>query len=133
MNSQAVILIRKDGLNNIRRERFCQQMATHGVASKAAVEAGYSPRSAHSTGCDLRKEPEIQKRIEELTAEQLNNKDASAKFLHAQLIRSINDPMVSRVQKNADKKILLNMIQRNLVPFSIDDDVKEILESVNKS
>lgn len=54
-------------LDNYRRELFCRYwLAEHGNRTKAAIRAGFEPRSAYNTGYRLMKEDEIKQRIEEL-------------------------------------------------------------------
>lgn len=52
-----------------KQEMFCQEYATHGNATRAAINAGYSEKTAHSIGCENLSKPEIVERIMELAAE----------------------------------------------------------------
>ena len=52
-----------------RYELFAQGYAAEGNATKAAIEAGYSERTAYSQGHRLLKHAEIKARIDELVAE----------------------------------------------------------------
>lgn len=55
---------------NVKQELFCKSYITTKNATKAAIVAGYSPKSAYSQGARLLKNVEIQKRINELLAEE---------------------------------------------------------------
>lgn len=72
-------MARKDGTKfpkksraSERKKRFAENLAgaggpeTIGNATKAAEAAGYSKRSAHSTGHELRKDPEVKKHLQEI-------------------------------------------------------------------
>ncbi len=48
------------------QENFCQYYVDSGNATKSAIEAGYSKRSAYSQGQRLLKNDVIQQRLEEL-------------------------------------------------------------------
>lgn len=48
----------------IKRQRFARHFASHGNASRAARESGYSEKAAHAIGHDLLKIAEVQKAIE---------------------------------------------------------------------
>jgi len=50
-----------------KQEHFCQLYVTHWNAARAAVEAGYSADSAKERGYELRHNPSLSKRIDELT------------------------------------------------------------------
>ena len=55
---------------NAKQEHFCQVYATTKNATKAALDAGYSSKTASSQGARLLKNVEIQKKISQLIAEQ---------------------------------------------------------------
>lgn len=48
----------------IKRQRFARHFASHGNASRAARESGYSEKAAHAIGHDLLKIAEVQQAIE---------------------------------------------------------------------
>jgi len=52
-----------------RQEKFCQSYLINKNATKSAVAAGYSEKSAHNQGYRLLQEPAIQRRLEELEEE----------------------------------------------------------------
>ncbi len=57
-----------NGELNTKQKRFCEEILVDGNVTQAAIRAGYSPRSAYSTGHDNLKKPKIQKYISELKA-----------------------------------------------------------------
>lgn len=59
---------------NKRQERFCREYKKLGNASKAAVNAGYSEKTAYSQGQRLLKNVEVQKYLKQLE-EPLRNAD----------------------------------------------------------
>ena len=54
---------------NPRQELFCFEYAQSLNAADAAIQAGYSPDSAYSIGCENLRKPHIQARITELLDE----------------------------------------------------------------
>lgn len=61
---------------NSRRERFCYEYVASGNATKAAIEAGYSSRTARSIGQRLLTNVDIKTRIQEISDE-LNSEKIS--------------------------------------------------------
>lgn len=53
-----------------KRKRFCELYVLHGNATKAAIEAGYSEKTARSIAAEMRAIPEVQAHIDLLIAEQ---------------------------------------------------------------
>ena len=53
---------------NARETRFCQEYAKGETATNAAINAGYSPKTAYSQGSRLLKKAEVQKYIQQLQA-----------------------------------------------------------------
>jgi phage terminase small subunit len=56
-------------LEKDKYENFCQHYFISHNATKSAIAAGYSEKSAYNQGYELLKRPEIQERIEELSNE----------------------------------------------------------------
>ena len=54
---------------NERHERFCQRYVEHLKKRQAAIDAGFSEKSAHATATDLLKDPLIQSRIQDIREE----------------------------------------------------------------
>jgi len=64
---------------NDRQKRFCEfYIANGGNATKAAKDAGYSAKTAHATGNENLKKPEIQKYIKSLSEPAEKSRIASA-------------------------------------------------------
>ncbi len=55
-----------NGELNTKQKRFCEQYLVDGNATKAAIRAGYSQRSASSIGNENLKKPKIQRYISQL-------------------------------------------------------------------
>ena len=66
-----------------RKRRFATLYAKYGVAKRAAIEAGYSERSATSQGSDLLRDPDVQAVI----AANRINRDVHAEKTYEELIR----------------------------------------------
>ena len=61
-----------------RQELFCLEYIRDGNATQAAIRAGYSPKTAYSTGQRLLKNVEVRARIDELMADLQQEKIADA-------------------------------------------------------
>lgn len=61
-----------------RQERFVAEYLTDLNATKAAIRAGYSKRSAYSQGHDLLKKPEVQEAISKATAKRATKLELTA-------------------------------------------------------
>lgn len=66
---------------NDKQERFCQEYLIDCNATQAAIRAGYSEKTAGSTGSENMQKPEIRARIEELQAEQTERTEITADFV----------------------------------------------------
>lgn len=70
-------------LANYRRELFCRYwLVERGNRTKAALRAGFEPRSAYNTGYRLMKDDEIKRRIDEL-----KNSDYDVREITPELIK----------------------------------------------
>jgi len=63
-----------------RQEKFCQNYVLSRNATKAALAAGYSERSAHNTGYRLLQEEKIKDRLKELEGEIVTDIDVIAEL-----------------------------------------------------
>ena len=63
---------------SLKQQRFCEYYVELANATEAAKRAGYSEKTAYSIGTENLKKPEIQKYIEELTADRKSRRIASA-------------------------------------------------------
>ena len=61
-----------------RQELFCLEYIRDGNATQAAIRAGYSPKTAYSTGQRLLKNVEVRARIDELMTDLQQEKIADA-------------------------------------------------------
>ncbi|MFD1343965.1 terminase small subunit [Litorisediminicola beolgyonensis] len=68
-------------LTEPKREAFCVAYALHGNATRAAVDAGYSQRSAYSQGSRLLKNDEVQNRIRQIRTERSERLEISHDLL----------------------------------------------------
>lgn len=73
-------------LKNGRQEQFCQQYVVDYNATKAAMSAGYSKKSAASQASALLKKEEILARVSELQAEQARRLSLSSDFVVTELV-----------------------------------------------
>lgn len=69
-----------------RQERFAQEYVRTLNATKSAIAAGYSEKSAHSTGCTLLKTPKVLARVRELQQELLAQLPVSVYWVLKQYI-----------------------------------------------
>lgn len=111
---------------NYKQELFCKTYVETKNATKAAMIAGYSGRTAHSQGARLLKNVEIKKRINELIAEEckgLPNKLELKKFW-AQLLRDENEKSSIRLAASTNLAKALFMFNYDVSGWD-DVDIKE--------
>lgn len=84
---------------NPRRERFCYEYVASGNATKAAIEAGYSSRTARSIGQRLLTNVDIKNRIQEISDELKSEKIAD--IMDIQVFWS--EIMLDSEQKTSDR------------------------------
>lgn len=77
---------------NARKERFCLEYAASGNATKAAIAAGYSPKTARSQGQRLLTYADIKARIEELQRETRREKIADIDAIQTFWTDVLKDP-----------------------------------------
>lgn len=70
-----------------RRTRFVKEYLLEQNATKAAIAAGYSAKTAHAQGSRLLKNAEVRARIEQKNTELNNKLDLTAERLKAELAR----------------------------------------------
>ena len=66
-------------LKNKKYELFCLEIASGQNNTQAAINAGYSPKSARKTGNRLRTNADIEAHIDELMAQLASEKVADAR------------------------------------------------------
>ena len=67
-----------------KRKRFAEEYAIDQNATKAALRAGYSERSAHVTGCRLLKDANIREALDNATARHAERCDVTIDSLTAE-------------------------------------------------
>lgn len=82
-----------------RQERFCQEFAKLGNATQSAVEAGYSEKTAYSSGQRLLKNVEVQNRIKELQGEIKNQNIIDA--------RKMQEVLTSIILQESDEEVVV--------------------------
>ena len=116
-----------------KQEKFCIEYARTGNATQAAEMAGYSKRSAGRIGGENLKKVEIQKRLQELSAEVKNAKIADVTRcleLLSEIAEDKKQKGITRVQA-LDKLLMAQgaySMQLNLnsvTPVILRDDVNE--------
>jgi phage terminase small subunit len=76
-----------------KESRFCVEYTIDGNATRAAKDAGYSPKTAYAAGCRLLKKPDVKVRIAELRADQLQRLKATADDAEIEMRRiALYDP-----------------------------------------
>jgi len=60
-----------------KQEDFCKYYVMYDNATKAAIKAGYSPKTAYRTGADNLKKPHVVERIEELKEQKFKELELS--------------------------------------------------------
>jgi len=83
-----------------RQERFCQEYSKLGNATQSAINAGYSEKTAYSSGQRLLKDVEIQQRIKELQGEIKNQNIADA--------REMQSILTSIIRSESEEEVIIN-------------------------
>ena len=103
-------------LKNKQHELFCLEIASGQNNTQAAINAGYSEKSARKTGNRLRTNADISARIDELMAEIASEKVADAKEVmeyltsvmrgesQSSVLCLIGDGMQETIEKRPDEK-----------------------------
>lgn len=66
---------------NAKQERFCLEYTKDLNATQAAKRAGYSEKTAYSTGSEILKKPEIKARVEQLLSERSKKNMVDAQWV----------------------------------------------------
>lgn len=72
---------------NPRQERFCREYIIDYNATKAAIRAGYSEKTAYSMGSENLKKPEILSFVRELQAQQAERLCVTKQWVIVQLVQ----------------------------------------------
>jgi len=103
---------------NSRQLRFCHYYVAGNSITQSAILAGYSPRSAHSIGCELLNVDKVSKEIKALQAK------LEAKIANQTQEKVINNEIASPDER---QKILTSIYRTNITDF-IDEEGNITLE-----
>jgi len=78
-----------------KQEKFCQHYAVFGNATQAAIEAGYSQRSARAMGSENLTKPDIKARIAEILSPALEELGVSRDYLHSRWYAAVSLDLAS--------------------------------------
>ena len=114
---------------NDRQERFCYEYVLHLNATKAAINAGYSEKTAYSIGSENLKKPEIRERIRQMQDNLAETAGISAlrvlkehekiaftsiAHLHRTWITRTDFESLTDDQKSAIKSISTKVLKKNI-------------------
>ena len=105
-----------------RQEKFCQSYLLNRNATKSAIAAGYSEKSAHNQGYRLLQEPAIQQRLEELEQEYNTDVDVISELEKQYEAAKLNGNGATALKALE----ILSRIRGN----NAEDDVSEDLEGL---
>ena len=94
-------------LQNAKRERFVREYLVDLNATQAAIRAGYSPKTAYSSGQRMLKYVEIQARIVELQSHIVERTDLSIDWVLQELRATYHAARGSGQQSAANKSLEL--------------------------
>ncbi len=103
---------------NARKERFCLEYASSGNATKAAIAAGYSPKTARSQGQRLLTNADVKSRIEELQREIRREKIADITAIQTFWTEVLKD----RYAKTTDRLKASELLARSMGAFLKPED-----------
>lgn len=93
----------------LRYEKFCQAYVKEPHATKAAIVAGYSKKSAHVIGCKLLKVPKVQQRMLELQEQWAAKYDLDRDKVWRKLSLIINADLSDFTRVNGDGEVSLDL------------------------
>lgn len=111
------------GLNN-RQEMFCNEYIVDYNATKAALRAGYSKKTAGSIGSENLKKPEILARVRELQEEKRQKLVISEAFVVTELLETYRSCREAFDGKNALKA--LEMLEKHTSDNVVDEKENKI-------
>ena len=114
---------------NPKRERFCLIYAKTGNATKAAIEAGYSHRTARSQAQRLLTFVDVQARIRQLVQERRSELIASVEDTQIFLSALMNDEHTAPTHRLKAAELLLRC-QGAFLPAPAETDVESVEEVV---
>lgn len=93
-----------------KQEKFCYEYVLHLNATKAAINAGYSEKTAYSIGCENLTKPEIQARIKYMQ----DNLAETAQLSALRVLKEHEKIAFNDEEKTADKQKSLDSINNML-------------------
>ena len=93
-----------------KQEKFCYEYVLHLNATKAAINAGYSEKTAYSIGGENLKKPEIQERIKYMQ----DNLAETAQLSALRVLKEHEKIAFNDEEKTADKQKSLDSINNML-------------------
>ena len=118
-------------LTNKKYEAYCLHYMRLHDKRAAAIAAGYSPASAHVTGCEIFKRPEVRERIAELTAEYLAEVQLDAGRVLREMVTAAFTGLDAFTRVNGDGDPYVDMTEatpeqiRTLTEITVDDVIKD--------
>ena len=101
---------------NDRQERFCREYVIDYNATKAAIRAGYSKKTAGAMGHENLKKPEILARVREMQEEQRQALAISEDFIISELMATYRECRENLDSKGAIKA--LEMLGKHIGMFN---------------
>lgn len=114
---------------NPKREKFCLIYAKTGNATKAAIEAGYSRRTAKSQAARLLTFVDVQKRLRELERERRSELIASVEAVQVFLSTLMNDEHTAPSHRLKAAELLLRC-QGAFLPAPAETEAESVDEVV---
>lgn len=120
-----------------KQEVFCQAYVKDFNATNAAKKAGYSERSAYSTGHTLLRNPEVQKRLEELKKDRAEVLKIDAAWVLNNFIK-LHKKCIEKDDKRTANNVLSNIAKHtggfsDKLVHEAGDSLKELLLEANKN
>lgn len=101
----------------VKQARFCQEYLVDNNATKAAIRAGYSEKTAYSIGSENLNKPEIRGQINKLLIQQAKRLDITADKVLVELAE-IGFSDIGGDIKASDKTRAMELLGKNLRLFS---------------
>jgi phage terminase small subunit len=116
----------KYGLNTEKQQAFVEAYMIELNATKAAIQAGYSPKSAHAQGCGLLKNPKVQAAIQQLKDERAERTGVDADRVIKELERIGLSNITDAVTWSGNQITLVDSDQ-------LDEDVTAAIKEVSET
>ena len=127
-----------------KQEDFCRLYLELGNGTKAAMQAGYSPKTAEVIASENLLKPRIAERIDAMRQQVLDKSIATAQERRQVLTKLIRQPGFAQVQRNIiaasdqmnrldklyDERPLVTVDNRKIEITVVDPETKQLLEEV---